>query len=503
MTTLLVLTTGRTDVQLVVGGVRHELHGECCAALHDEIERRGYRLCDSPVQKGEPAEELPEGELSLCTPKLDAVLDKESITAALVLDTRRDASAACGDPRYAGAVLEARLKAKGVGAIHRRSYLEGGEYLEDRDQPRDAVIRRAVVHRLEQAVHEAIAKLAPSRIVVATTGGFPGVASLVEEIVGLHASMHIEASIEASIEALEVADGTKSDPPTADRAIPRTSVPEPQASFQARRRALELIERGNLLGAWAVAEPLHDDEVEHRWTRVVKWLKCFASSLPIPKECDIPVISHQRMAVRAALRVELALRAEYWPRAVHGTVAFFEAALWDGLNERFERSDDPERRRYYRIKSGCEPPRGEKLLWQEGDCERENRKRPFEWKEKIDGVDWFWIHDGGGGPAARIAKRFLKRDKLRAFEVKLSTKKIRFLRNDVVHNEPTPKLMDEAREKMQNAELWSDEDTFLSQSLVQDVLRELGECEPQRLLDDLLDDVRHRLVRHDCTQAAP
>jgi len=38
------------------------------------------------------------------------------------------------------------------------------------------------------------------------------------------------------------------------------------------------------------------------------------------------------MAVRAALRVELALRAGDIPRAVHGTVAFFEAALWSNTD---------------------------------------------------------------------------------------------------------------------------------------------------------------------------
>jgi hypothetical protein len=62
---------------------------------------------------------------------------------------------------------------------------------------------------------------------------------------------------------------------------------------------------------------------------VIKWLAHFAASLPLPTACDLAVLSHERMAVRAALRVELALRAGDIPRAVHGTVAFLEAALWD------------------------------------------------------------------------------------------------------------------------------------------------------------------------------
>lgn len=301
MTTLLVLTAGQSDVQVVVDGVRRELSRDRCAALHDELERRGYALVDAPVRKERSVDTLADGELNLSTPKLDAVLREVLPDAALVLETRRDAHAAPGDPRFAGAVLQARLKNRRVDAVHRHAYLQGAERLEDRDEPRDAVVRREVVQRLEQAVRDTIEAVKPSRIVVAATGGFPVVTNLVEEIVRLYAAVPVEA--------FEVADGTKSNPPAVDRAVARTAVPEPLASFQARRRALELVERGNLLGAWAVAEPLHADAIERRWTQVVEWLARFASSLPIPEGCDIPVLSHRRMSVRAALRVELALRA--------------------------------------------------------------------------------------------------------------------------------------------------------------------------------------------------
>lgn len=491
MTTLLVLTAGQSDVQLIVDGVRRELDRDGCAALHDELERRGFALGDAPVQKGTSIGTLPEGELSLCTPKLDAVLREVLPAAALVLETRRDASAAPGDPHFAGMVLEARLKAKGVGTIRRLKYLHGAERLEDRDEPRDAVIRREIVQRLEHAVRNTIEAVKPSRVVIAATGGFPIVTNLVEEIVRLYASVPVEA--------LEVADGTKASPPTADRAVARTSVPEPIASFQARRRALDLIAKGNLLGAWAVAEPLHTDEVERRWTQVVEWLARFASSLPIPEGCDIPVLSHQRMAVRAALRVELALRAGDIPRAVHGTVAFFEAALWDHLGERIERSEDPKKRRFFKIKDGAAPS-GEKLV-RKSDGSDEDRKRPFELKETIDGVDWYWVHDGDGGPAARLANRFLQCDALTAFDKALGSD-IRQLRNDVAHNEPTPALMDDARRRMQDRELWSSSDTFLSQPLVQAVLCELGEAHPELRCEDLITTVRSRLVAAEQQHAA-
>lgn len=486
MTTLLVLTAGQTDMQLVLDGVRHELGRDRCAALHDEIEQRGYVLCDAPLQKGASVETLLEGKLNLCTPKLDAVFRKEVPTAALVLETRRDAASASGDPRFAGAVLEARLKSRGVDTVHRHAYLQGAERLEDRDEPRDAVVRREVVQRLEQAVRDTIEAVKPSRIVVAATGGFPVVSNLVEEIVSLYASVPVEA--------LEVADGTRSDPPGPDRAVRRTSVPEPLVSFQARRRVLELIEEGNPLGAWTVAEPLHSDELERGWTKVIEWLGCFASSLPMPEGRDIPVRFHERMAVRAALRVEFALRAGDVPRAVHGTVAFFEAALWDHLGERTSRH--PSKRQFkFHVPPADELVRerdAAKLAALSKTKQREDRDRPFIFKETADGSDWYWLDDSEIC-AIRIAKHYLKLKSLTKFGQALAGD-IRELRNDVAHNEPTPALMADASRRMHEASLWSSNDTFLSQTLVQDVLREVGEQHPEELCTELVAAVRSRLL---------
>jgi hypothetical protein len=406
MTTLLVMTAGQSDVQLVDGSTRRELRKERCASLHDEIERRagGWRLVDSPEGKAAAIEVLPEGELRLCTPKLDAVLryladQCITPTTALVLETRRDASAERGDPRFAGALLETRLSDKGV-CVNRQAYLTGAERLEDRVVPRDAIIRREVVQRLDFAVRKGVGDARLERVVVATTGGMPIVSDLVEEVVRLHAPPG------TAVHSLEIADGARANPPGADRAVARSSMPEPLASYQARRRALEFVEKGNLLGAWAVSQPLHDDEVEHEWTQVMEWLACFASSLPIPAPCDIPVLTHQRMAVRVALRVELALRAGDIPRAAHGTVAFFEAALWDHLGERVERHPDAKKRRQFKldplpaadlVRKG-EPYKSKKTA-------EDDRKRPFVHKETVDGTDWYWIDDSEVC-AIRLAKHY-------------------------------------------------------------------------------------------------
>lgn len=486
MTSLLILTTGISDVQLIVDGARHELEKDNCGALHDEIERRGYRLVDTPKKKCKQRKEaLPEGDLTLCTPKLDAVLRRMSDqvqlpTAALIFDTRRTLKS---DPRLAGAVLERRLRERGVHLVHRHALLTGVEWQEDRNDPQDAVVRRVVVERIVGMLANELAEIKPSRMVVATTGGLDAMNSVIEEVVRLFAVGH------ASVEVLEVPDGgiTGHD----DEAVPERF--HPATGFRARWQALSLIEGGNLLGAWGTVSHLAREPGQD-WVRVIDWLRCFASSLPMPEDCDVLVLKHPRMAVRAALRAELALRAKDIPRAVHGTVAFFEAALWDSLYERVERSKDPERRRYFRIKSG-DAPSGDKLLRQ-GDGSDEDRKRPFEFKDTTDGIVWYWIYDCDGGPAARLAKRFLQRKGLEEFNKALGSE-IRKLRNDVAHNEPTPELMDDARARMRAVGLWSDQDTFLSEPLVQAVLRELGEPDPAKLLEKLLADLRQRLLAQD------
>jgi hypothetical protein len=432
MTTLLVMTTGQSDVQMVIDGERHELEPKMCGALHDEIERRGYRLVDVPARKHrERKEVLPEGDLTLCTPKLDAALrffdGNSPPKAALIFDTRRTRRS---DPRLAGAVLERRLNEREVPVVRRHALLTGGDLLEDPDYPEDSVVRREVLKGVARVIATAFAEVKPDNVAAATTGGLAAANAVIEELIRLHAVGS------ASVQILEVPDGTFA--AQADRAVPEKF--HPAAGFRARWQALALIEGGNLLGAWGAVSHLAD-EPGQEWTKIIDWLRSFASSLPMPSECDVSVLKHPRMAVRAALRVELALRAGDIPRAIHGTVAFFEAALWDGLNERVKRSENPERRRYFRIKSG-EAPNGDKLLRQ-GDGSNEDRSRPFELKDTIDGIAWYWIHDSDGGPAARLAKRFLKRECLTAFDKTLGSK-VRTLRNDVAHDEPTPELMDDA-----------------------------------------------------------
>lgn len=480
---VLIITCGQTDVQLVDQVRKCEFDKSQVGEMHDRLREHPdeWELVDGPSARGDILNELPEGRpWKICTPKFDAALAHFGETppsSVLLLETTRNIPS---DPRFAGGVLQMRARGKRVDDVLRCAYLGPADRnLEDRDCPLDAIIRRDVVGRIEDAIRDAVKEA--THVVVATTGGMPEIKALVKELVRLHAPAGVEP------DEIEVDDGARNNGQP-DKAVSRKRV-DPIEPIRLRKQALSLIENGNLIGAWGAVQ--HLDAQAHPWTLVIDWLYRFAASLPMPVACDIEVLNHQRMAMRAALRVELALRAGDIPRAVHGTVAFFEAALWDRLGERIERSADPKKRRFYKVKCG-EAPKGDKLLRQGNDSD-DNRKRPFELKDTVDGIDWYWVYDGDGGPGARIAKYFLQSDALTRFDIALGSS-IRELRNDIAHNEPTPNLMNDARTRMQTAALWSNTDTFLSQTLVQNVLCELGELCPKGLCTDLFANVRSRLL---------
>lgn len=475
MTTLLVMTAGQTDVQLVVNEQRHKLDGNTCGTLHDAIRERSWSVVDAPTGRSrDPIKALPGGDLRLCTPKLDAVLAyfaPSLPTSVLLLETRRQDAR---DPRFAGEVMKRRFCECGVENVRRVAFLTGDEQLEDPSNKVDAVVRRSVVAALSNAIGCATASLEPDDLVfVATTGGLAAANELISELVRLHCVSG------PRVTALEVPDGDRAKQD--GRAVEETF--HPAASYRARWHALSLVEKGNLLGAWGAVSHL-DGAPGQEWTQVVKWLAHFASSLPLPTACDLTVLNHQRMAVRAGLRVELALRAGDIPRAVHGTVAFSEAALWDMLLEHFER--DPKNVRQLALKAGAVAPTG-KLLREGNDDD--NKNRPFESKSCHDGQPCFWFHESGAG---RFARDYVESDPLKNLLDAIDN--VKALRNDVAHNEPTPDLMNDARASMQKTLLWSSKDTFLSQPLVQGVLKKLGEAHPEGLLTDLLTEVRRRLV---------
>lgn len=468
MKTLLIMTVGQTDVQLVLGDQRHKFDGNTCGTLHDAIKKRSWSVVDAPSQRSRDLiKDLPKGAVTLCTPKLNAVLNRISemqstpITSVLIFETNRQNPR---DPRLAGEVLERRLRDRGVNHVVRVAFLTGTEQLEDPSNDVDAVVRRTVVARLWDAIRKQVGPLTKTdKVFVAPTGGLDAANQLIQELVRLHA---VGGPAVTTLEVPDL-DRTGQD----DRAVEERL--HPAASYRARWHALSLIEKGNLLAAWGAVQHLESEPTAKHWTQVVEWLKCFASSLPMPKSCDIPMLTHKRLAVRAALHVELALRAGDIPRAVHGTVAFVEAAFWDWIRE------------YDFIAEGI--TKASEDEYHLPQTPSDDQKRRFR-KQKKKGC---WrINDYRTGIAAWLRK--LNKPALQELWDTL-TDNIWKLRHDVAHNEPTPALMNEGRDRMQEASLWSDQDTFLTQHLIQGVLCELGVQNPKNLVDDLMSTIRSRL----------
>jgi len=481
--TLLILTVGHTDVQLVLDNQRHKLDGNNCGALHDAIREREWSVADAPSDRSRDfIKTLPNGKLTLCTPKLDAILEHFRCTrgtlptSALILETNRSGAR---DPRLAGPILERRLLDHEVSQVTRKPFLTDTQELEALEDPAnelDAVVRRTVVAALSNAIAQEVESLNKGdRIFVATTGGLAAANEVINELVRLHAVGG------PSVVSLEVPDGNRTQQD--DRAVEEKF--HPAAGYRARWHALSLIEKGNLVAAWGAVSHL-ENEPGQAWTQVVKWLYHFASSLPSP-DCNLSVLNHRRMGVRAALRVELALRAGDIPRAVHSTAAFCEAALWDWLRQRnFPNSDgvaSGDLDSGFTFRPGYEPTGDKKKRFLR---DKNNGKwRIDDRNHKTDGfIAWLDI---------------LQKPKLH--ELWEAVNNVRVLRNDVAHNEPTLNLMAEARLRMRATKLWygtdTNADTFLSQPLVQGVLTELGEPEPTKLLEALLAEVRRRLVKAD------
>ncbi|WP_437203592.1 hypothetical protein [Planctomicrobium sp. SH664] len=484
MKTLLVMTVGQTDVQLVVRNQRHKLDGSTCGTLHDAINERSWSVVDTPTTRNrELIMTLPDTKLNLCTPKLDAVLaylDSTLPTSTLIFETVRQGAR---DPRLSGEVMERRLRDRGVNQVKRVAFLTGTEQLEDPSNEVDAVVRRTIVSRLSDAIRTQVEQLTENdQVFVATTGGLAAANELINEMVRLHALSG------PTVTALEVPDRERVQ--GEDLAIEERF--HPATGFRARWYALSLIEKGNLLGAWGAVSHLKD-EPGQGWTQVIEWLAQFACSLPfeppLPSDSELMVLNHQRMSVRAALRVELALRAGDIPRAVHGTVAFFEAALWDHLLDNFEYSDQRQgNAAVVTLRLGAKVPNGKKLLRNDEPDDNKKRNCPFEHSENR---TYLFFEDGAG----RFARDYVNSKSLK--DLVVTVDKVKVLRNDVAHNEPTPSLMKVARSRMEAAQLWSNDKSnnikFLSQPLVQDVLKELGEPDPAQLCENLLSTVRKRL----------
>lgn len=364
-----------------------------------------------------------------------------------------------------------RLKEEAHTDVWVKPYITGDGKLDDAHEPKDALVHRDVVKRVDEEIRIAMETSRATTICVVATGGITPITALTVNIV------RMRAKTPAKVMLLDIPDAARSRGDHVDRAVVREKiVPTPHASFEARKVALDLIREGHLIAAWGAVKHLHEDASESNWTSVIELLYRWASSLTLDScGCRIPMLTdkHPR-AIDAAMRVEFALRAGDVPRAVHGTVALVEAAMWDHLLTRA--SPVPKKPTVYELN----PPPDNKLVT---DKPYDKKFAPF-----------LRVKDGHKiehrAPSyRRIINEYFPASKptpkLSALEMSIS-EDIRHLRNDVAHGTPTPDQMAAAAEKMQDANLWSKQNGFLCQPLVRDTLHELKVSDPEKLCDTLI-----------------
>ena len=252
MKTLLIMTVGQTDVQLVKDNQKREFAKDNVGELHDYLREhtQEWTLIDSPTEKGDAIQRFLAEPIYLCTPKFDAVLTwfKEHLPERiLLLETKRTSEK--GDPRFAGEVLKRRAEEKGVQEITLSAYLDAADgRIEDRDKPIDAIIRLSVVKKIERAIANSMDGV--TRVAVAASGGMPEVKSLVRELARLYTPTNVQ------FQTIEANDAARDKQP--DVAILRNRIDHVEV-LRARWHALSLIEKGNLLGAWGAVSQLKDE----------------------------------------------------------------------------------------------------------------------------------------------------------------------------------------------------------------------------------------------------
>lgn len=489
MSGLLIYTTGDTDVQLVENGQRWELKREVALALADP--KRAISLTSSNYSKArrESQPHLPEGDLTVCTPKADAVLAyiqerAPTLRQVLLLHTDRP-----NDPVHATRFVKERFEQAGLTVAPASFLSEGSLKGPINGASEDAVLRRPIVQRLEREVRQALERTSGS-IFVAAIGGFPRIRELVTELVRLHAGARaiceLDVADRSKVRATEPRDLALQPgaPEHLDVALERHRL-DPTELVAARRHALTLVERGNFVAAWgAVAHLEHEPSCQH-WVQALHWLYQWATSQPIDEACDVPILSETTGAAAVALRVEQALVNGELHRAISNTSAFFEELAWTHL------------RSGYLADSGQRTNKGAPLYIVTPEPER---SKGFPQQGQPRRVCNF------GDGHQDILKYLIDKSELarrhkpgifatQALELLAPmTEDVQSARNNTAHSEPDRDQLRAATATFRDLGLWTEDDHFLSSPLISAALREINVDEPESLFDRLIDAVRERLL---------
>ncbi len=482
---LLILSVGHSDVQLRISdSERREIERSLFDDLEQRFSEQTLHVGDTPSTKlGGKVDALPVGAV-VCSPKLDAVLDyiverDGEPSRVLVLETMRTTKRE--EPRVAGAVVEKRIRGRCPAAnVVRVAYLDDqtstlAGAAQARGQEKRRLVDEQVAKNIHAAIENALQSAGSGAVYVFAGGAMGHIGALVEELAQLLAGPNTRS------ELLTVSDARK-DKLTHEVAVPKKMEATVAEAWRARRQAWELIEQGDFQAAWGAVGSLMID-LEPDWMRRVHWLHQFATSMPIDRDCTLASLSGSR-AAKTAIRVEAALRRGDIARAIHGTLAFAESLYWDLLfQEKMIQHSDPKRPTHGMFRAGQEPSSSLNACFKD---------------------------DGGGyyepnfHSERKIRRDYLCNQGLNDLEAKLPDR-IRKLRHDVAHAEPTPAIMDAAIEMMQAEGLWSVKTQyradrapvprFLTQQIVQESLRQVGLAEPELLFESLLSEVRTVLAK--------
>lgn len=478
--TLLIISTGQTDVQLVVDGKRRAIEKRYCGEIHGELQKlnsSAWMVVDAPpIDKNRqdwPSGVLPPAPVAVCTPKLDAAStylekDGDRVDRVLILETIRDIGS---DPHFAGGVLQRRIQERNGGVqVIRATYLSGNERLEDRADARDAVVRRDVVRRLDHAIRDSVG--GATRVIVASTGGLGQVPPLLDAIAQLYTVPP------ARLDFVEIPEPKEGD----DEAVSRTKVVEPTEVYRARANALSLLRRGDWVAAWGTASVYSGEPEQAVWTEPIHRLYLFATALPVPEEWLVSA-GLTNMAARVALRAEAALRCGDIPTAIHRTVSFLEAAF-DEHVRRDGRLQATDERDVYRIETVAED-----LIYSDGS-NRHHLRRPFQRK----GEGKYKLTRTIPCIQSLLSNYLQGCDKARVLANLVQTNRVNDLRNEVAHDEPDGKKLADAKELMVRAGLWTQSDSILQATVVQDALIELAVENPEQLWDRLVRGVERQVL---------
>jgi hypothetical protein len=336
------------------------------------------------------------------------------------------------------------------------TYLSGSERLEDEEGD----FLPAASDRIERGVRECRSSLTAGGIQepvepwLATTGGIPAVKGVLRAAAELH--------FDCPARMLERPEGTKL----------ASYYHAPQDSLIARRHALKLVEKGDFTGAYAVAQPFEEQELQHYWVKPLGQTALYfdgrlSTASHTPDFLTCLVNDKMPRCIYAAMRTEAALRAERTPEAIIWTSAFLDAALVDHIAT-LEWVQNVERYgSRLSTKPGTQVP--QVLLEPNGGICLE--------KEPTSGYKYYtggrrndrWLEIIGDSQA--VTKLF------KSFKSKSGEASPREIRNNLLHNAVSVKQMKGAQTIFVRSGLWkdiNDSPRFLTADLVRGVFEKLG-----------------------------